>query len=231
MLTKSWNKRWARTRIHGTTKCQVWKLFCELEEPTLHALAPAPFEYFNAGNRKVDVNGMVEVEARFYGIPPRHIGDQVVVHHNQNFVKIYDEGKLIITHRTLHQKGKVCQPTSCYPEWKHPDLESQERYYLRKAKAIGEAMHSLVYAILSKNDPLAIRRVRGLLFLEKKYGNAILNESAEDALRSHVYNFHNIKRVCEHILQSQSDTASLVQQNDLIRSLGDYELIFEERTK
>lgn len=100
---------------------------------------------------------------------------------------------------------------------KASDLEKPgERYYLRKAKAIGESMHSLVYEILSTNDPLAIRRVRGLLFLEKKYGKVILKESADDALRSHVHNFHNIKRMCEHILQSQSDSASLVQQNDLI---------------
>ena len=231
LCLKNWNKRWARNRIHGTTKCQVWKLFCELEAPALHALAPTPFEYFNAGKRKVDVNGLVEVDARFYGVPPRHIGDQVVVHYNQNFVKIYDDGKHIITHRTLLQKGKVHQPTSCYPEWKHPDLESQERYYLSKAKAIGESMNSLVNAILSKNDPLAIRRVRGLFSLEKQYGNVILNESAEDALRSHVHNFHSIKRGCEHILQSQSDTTHLSQKNDLIRSLGDYEQIFEERTK
>jgi hypothetical protein len=229
LYLKSWNKRWARTRIHGTTKCQVWKLFCELEAPALHALASTPFEYFTAGKRKVDVNGLIEVQARYYGVPPRYIGDQVVVHFNQQFVKIYDDGKHVITHRTLLQKGKICQPHSCYPEWKHPDLESQERYYLRKAKVIGESMHSLIYAVLSNNDPLAIRRVRGLLVLEKTFGAAILNEGAADALRCHMYSFHSVKKSCEYLVQSQSNNAALTQRNDLIRSLNDYESIFEER--
>lgn len=231
LYLKSWNKRWARTRIHGTTKCQVWKLFCELEAPALHSLAPAQFEYFNAGKRKVDVNGLVEIDARYYGVPPRYIGDQVVVHYNQNFIKIYDDGKHIITHRTLRLKGKVCQPNNCYPEWKHPDLESQERYYLRKAKEIGASMHSLIYNILSTNDPLAIRRVRGLLFLVKKFEKVILEEAAEDALRNHNYSFHNVRRICDHLLQAQSHKVPLVQENDLIRPLEDYESIFEERTK
>jgi len=47
-----WNKHWARTRIHGTTKCQVWKMFCEVEQPRLRALAATPFVYFAVAKRR-----------------------------------------------------------------------------------------------------------------------------------------------------------------------------------
>ena len=175
LYLKSWNKRWARNRIHGTTKCQVWKLFCELEQPALHALASSPFEYFHPGKRIVDVNGLIEVDSRYYGVPPKYVGDTVIVHFNQKFVKIYYGQDLIITHRTLPQKGKVNKPLSV-SEWKHPDQESQESYYLRQARKAGPNLHAAVYSVLSTGGPLAIRRVRGLLSLEKVFGAAILEE-------------------------------------------------------
>ena len=57
---RHWNKRWARTRIHGTTRCQVWKLFCDIERPRLRPVAEKPFEFFNICVRKVDVNGVLK---------------------------------------------------------------------------------------------------------------------------------------------------------------------------
>ncbi len=106
-----WNKRWVRTRIHGTTKRQVWKLFCELERPALRSVAEKPFEYFTAGTRKVDVNGCVEVNHRYYLAPPKLVGELVVVHYNQQVVKIFYRGEFVIAHRTpLFGRG-ACQPT------------------------------------------------------------------------------------------------------------------------
>jgi len=48
-LLRHWNKRWARNRIHGTTKCQVLKLFTEIGQPLLRLLGDKPFEYFQTG--------------------------------------------------------------------------------------------------------------------------------------------------------------------------------------
>ena len=230
LYLKSWNKRWARNRIHGTTKCQVWKLFCELEQPALHALASSPFEYFHPGKRIVDVNGLIEVDSRYYGVPPKYVGDTVIVHFNQKFVKIYYGQDLIITHRTLPQKGKVNKPLSCFPEWKHPDQESQESYYLRQARKAGPNLHAAVYSVLSTGGPLAIRRVRGLLSLEKVFGAAILEDAAEQARRVANYSYHFVKMLCKKHSECIKPELILTQQHDLIRSLKEYETIFAERT-
>jgi transposase len=228
-----WNKRWARTRIHGTTKCQVWKLFCDLERPVLRPVADKQFEYFNAGKRRVDVNGLIEVESRYYGVPPKYVGMDVVVHFNKQNVKVLDNdtSELIIMHRTLLLKGKISSNPLCKPEWKHPNLESQERYYCQQARKCGPNMHNLVYTTLLSDDPLAIRRVRGQLSLIKKYGPVIVEDAAAQASRIPSQSYHILKNICEHIKNAPDCKPQTITQNhELIRSLNEYETIVNERT-
>lgn len=225
-----WNKRWARTRIHGTTKCQVWKLFNEIERPVLQPLKDKPFEYFLAGKRKVDVNGLIEVDLRYYGVPPKYVGSYVIVHYNQEWVKVFSNEILIITHRCLMQKGKVSRCDSCQPGWKHPSHESQERYYLQKARHIGPYTHKNVYSLLCDPHPLSIRRVRGILSLESRFGTATLEEAAEMASRTSIIGFRAIRSLCERINAGQTEQSPITQSHELIRPLEEYESIVMERT-
>jgi transposase len=64
-----WDAHWADTRIHGTTKRQVAVMFAE-ERPALGPLPVEPFRYYQFGQRTVHLDGCVEVEAAFYGVPP-----------------------------------------------------------------------------------------------------------------------------------------------------------------
>jgi len=73
-----WEKRWADTRIHGTTKRQVAVMFAE-EKPFLQPLPIEPFRYYQYGERVVHLDGCVEVEAAYYGLPPGWIGRLVKV--------------------------------------------------------------------------------------------------------------------------------------------------------
>jgi transposase len=229
---RHWNKNWARTRIHGTTKSQVWQLFRDLELPRLQAVAQVDFEYFQSAKRKVDVNGLVEVEARYYAVPPRYVGETLTVHYNQQSVKIYNGAELIISHRRQLLPGKVSMPASCLPSWKHPDLESQERYYCRKAKDVGPALHHLVYTSLSSNDPLAIRRVRGLLSLSKTFGKEVVEQAASQARTMGIENYHMLKALCGNIVNTvkKPNPPALTQSHELIRKLSEYETAVSERS-
>ena len=73
-----WEERWADTRIHGTTKRQVAAMFAE-ERPALLPLPIEPFRYYQYGERKVHLDGCVEVEAAYYSAPPGWIGRRVQV--------------------------------------------------------------------------------------------------------------------------------------------------------
>jgi transposase len=65
-----WEAHWADTRIHGTTKRQVAVMFAE-EQSALGPLPLEPFRYYRFGVRTVHLDGCVEVEAAYYGAPPK----------------------------------------------------------------------------------------------------------------------------------------------------------------
>jgi transposase len=60
-----WEQHWADTRIHGTTKRQVAAMFAE-EKPALLPLPVEPFRHYEFGDRGVNLDGCVEVEAAYY---------------------------------------------------------------------------------------------------------------------------------------------------------------------
>ena len=64
-----WEANWADTRIHGTTKRQVAAMVAE-QKRTLLPLPVEPFRYYQYGERVVNLDGCVEVEAAYYGLPP-----------------------------------------------------------------------------------------------------------------------------------------------------------------
>jgi hypothetical protein len=82
-----WEQRWADTRIHGTTKRQVAAMFAE-EKPHLLPLPLEPFRYYQYGERVVHLDGCVEVEAAYYGLPPGWIGRPVKVQWDELHVRI-----------------------------------------------------------------------------------------------------------------------------------------------
>jgi transposase len=68
-----WETSCADIRIHGTTKRQVAAMFVE-EKPALLPLPLEPFRYYQHGQRMVHLDGCIEVEAAYYGVPPGWIG-------------------------------------------------------------------------------------------------------------------------------------------------------------
>jgi hypothetical protein len=69
-----------KTPLKGlrTTTRQVAVMFAE-EKPALQALPLEPFRYYKYGQRTVNLDGCVEVDAAYYGAPPGWIGRQVDV--------------------------------------------------------------------------------------------------------------------------------------------------------
>ena len=65
-----WESTVADTRIHGTTRKQVGKVFAELEKPALLPLPPGRFPCFQEAQRIVNRDGHVEVAKAYYSAPP-----------------------------------------------------------------------------------------------------------------------------------------------------------------
>jgi hypothetical protein len=175
---------------------------------------------------------MVCVANNFYAVPHTHIGRSVSVHYNSDQVKILDEKQqLVISHRTMLGKGKVIQPASCRPPYKHPSLEHQEMYYCRTARTIGPSCLALVEKMLIQDHPLTIRRVRGVLSLNKRFDANRLETACAEALTQQVYQYHHLAMLCQTLPQAAvAPLPAITQEHELIRPLAEYQTIIEERS-
>ncbi len=84
-----WEAKWADTRIHGTVKRQVAAMFAE-EKPALLPLPLEPFRQYQFGDRRVNLDGCVEVDAAYYSAPPGWIGRSVKVQWDGHVVRVLD---------------------------------------------------------------------------------------------------------------------------------------------
>jgi len=98
-----WETSCADTRIHGTTKRQVAAMFAE-EKPSLLSLPLEPFRYYQHGQRVVHLDGCVEVEAAYYGLPPGRIGRLVRVQWDELYVRILDPYNGLLLREHVPQK-------------------------------------------------------------------------------------------------------------------------------
>ena len=72
----AWNHRWARTRIHGTTKRQVWAHFIEADQPAPTKPPATPFALFQSGMRTVGWDAHLVVDGAFYPVPAAYMGQR-----------------------------------------------------------------------------------------------------------------------------------------------------------
>jgi transposase len=231
LFLKHWNKRWARTRIHGSTRQQVWKRFVEGEKPLLRPLPPAGFTYFRVGERKVDVHGHVEVSRCFYSVPHRYIGQRLTVHYNHQWIRVFEGYTLLVEHRPLLRKGRWVTLPEHTPPYVPASREQAEGWQCIKAKKIGPSCHRLVYKILCSDHPLAIRKTRGILALEKKYGAHIVEQACAYALSAYLLQYRAVARQCAWLTEKAPTTQpQLTQHHELIRQLDLYDNLVQTRS-
>jgi transposase len=208
-----WELRWADTRIHGTTKRQVMAMF-EEEKPALIPLPLEPFRYYQYGERVVHLDGCIEVEAAFYGLPPGWIGKLVQVQWDLLHVRILDPG----THQLLRehirqQRGKYRTRPEDNPT-KTPVGTAQ---LLARAARAGSHIGPFCEAIHRHQGETGIRRMLGVLALAKKHGVSAVDDACATALELRIYEYRFIRRYLERQPQ-----LTLRQVDPLIRELTAY---------
>jgi hypothetical protein len=208
-----WEERWADTRIHGTTKRQVAAMFNE-EKPSLLPLPLEPFRYYQYGERVVHLDGCVEVEAAYYGLPPGWIGRSVKVQWDALHVRILHPSTNQLLREHIRQKrGWYRIQSEDYPK-KMPFSTAQ---LLRRAGHAGTQVGVLCVAIYQRQGEVGIRRILGILSLAKKYGTAALEDACAAAIEIGVPEYRFVRRYLERRPQ-----LTLRQVDPLIRELTEY---------
>jgi transposase len=217
-----WEERWADTRIHGTTKRQVAVMFAE-EKPSLLKLPLEPFRYYQYGERVVHLDGCVEVEAAYYGLPPGWIGRLVKVQWDGLHVRILHPGTNQLLREHLRQKrGWYRVKSEDYPK----RMPFSTEQLLRRAGHAGNQIGVLCVAIYQRQGEAGIRRMLGILSLAKKYGTAALEDACAAALEIGVPEYRFVRRYLERRPQ-----LTLRQVDPLIRELTEYRDFINLKTK
>ena len=219
-----WEANWADTRIHGTTKRQVATMFAE-EKPTLLPLPVEPFRYYQYGERVVHLDGCVEVEAAYYGLPPGWIGRGVKVQWDELYVRILDpKNGLLLREHVRQKRGWYRIQPEDHPQ-RTPFRVVQ---LLGRAGRVGTHVGTLCNLIYSQQGEVGVRRILGVLSLAKKYGTAAVDEACAAALEMGVHEYRFVRRYLERCPQAP---LSLRQVDPLIRELVHYRDLIHTKTK
>jgi len=221
---RDWEKRWASTRIHGTTKRQVEQMFQE-EKPLLMPCPPIPFAFFKIGLRKVNsIDSHIEVAGAFYPIPPIYMGKQVTVHFNSVQVKVFYQDRLIQQLSTI-PKGHFHPDKSCLPENKNFDQKRFLQKLFDQCETLGPSVLTWARYAESERGLSAHRAILGIVALKKKFSADIINYSCQQSLERNVFNYHIVKKFAEARLEQQKIQYEIdfLQENELIRSPKEYQ--------
>jgi len=219
-----WERRWADTRIHGTTKRQVAEMYAE-ERPHLLPLPIEPFRYYQHGERSVHLDGAVEVEAAYYQAPPGWIGRRVTVQWDALQVRLLDPctGELLREY-VRQERGR----RRVRPEDRPKRTPATTLQLLARAKRAGKHVGEVCEVIHRQDGEPGVRRILGVLSLCKRHGIARVDGACAAALDLALPNYQFVKRYLE---RQPELPLSLKQVDPLIRELTHYRDLIDRRTE
>lgn len=169
------------------------------------------------------LDGCVEVESAYYGLPPGWIGRSVKVQWDELHVRILDPR----THQLLREHLRQLPGSYRIKEEDRPNKTPLGTLHLlaRAAKA-GTHIGHLCEAIYRQEAELGIRRILGVIALCKKHGVAAVDDACAAALDLGVANYRFVRRYLERRPQ-----LSLRHVDPLIRELTEYRDLINLKTK
>lgn len=213
-----WNKRWASTRIHGTTKRQVEQMFQE-EKPFLQPLPETTFNYFKIGIRSVSTtDSHIEVASAYYPVPPQYMGKKVTVHYNSTLIKVYYHDK-IIQKLSAISKGKFHPDQSCLADFKSISQSRFVQYLFEQCDSLGPSVYKWAKEAEVIRKQMAYRAIKGVIALSKRFAPNTINWACQQAMEANSYNYHIVKSLTENRaaqLEIQQEI-QFTQEGDLIR--------------
>jgi transposase len=216
-----WEQQIADTRIHGTTKRQVGKLFAEVERGALKPLPPQPFANFQEAQRKVNRDGHVEVAKAYYSVPPEYLGRTVWVRWDARLVRVFNRRWEQIALHVRHEPGRFSTQATHLAREKIHGLEKGVAYLLQKASNIGPETKKWADAMLHARGIEGTRVLQGLLSLAKKHAADSLENACKMALSHGEYRLRTLRKLLAHQGPAQ-EPLPFLDEHPIIRPLEDY---------
>jgi hypothetical protein len=144
-----WERTVADTRIHGTTKRQVGKVFAEVERVALAPLPTERFACFHEAKRKVSRDGHIEVAKAYYSVPPEYLTREVWVRWDARLVRVFNHRWEQIAVHVRHEQGRFSTHGQHLAKEKISGLERGASYLLDKVSLIGPHTQAWAEAMLT----------------------------------------------------------------------------------
>ena len=216
-----WERTVADTRIHGTTKQQVLKVFEEVERPTLLPLPRERFANFREAKRKVNRDGHIEVAKAYYSAPPEYLGREVWARWDARLVRIFNSRWEQIAVHVRREPGRFSTQGQHLAKEKINGLERGAGYLLGKVSLIGRETQQWAEAMVTMRGIEGTRVLQGLLALTKKHSSETLEKACEIALSHGCFRLRTIRQLLQREIAKQ-EPLPFLDEHPLIRPLDDY---------
>jgi transposase len=215
-----WERTVADTRIHGTTRQHVIKVFNEVERPKLLPLPASLFPLFEEAPRTVHRDGYVELQRAYYSVPPEYVGRQVWARWEARLVRIYNQRREQIALHTRHEPGKFATDPAHIHDHKRVLIERGADWLLDRTRLIGKYSGTWAEQMFKSRGPQAIRVLHGLLSLAEKHPVAQLERACQQAIQYGAWRLRDLRQL---LLRSPCPQLTFLETHPLIRDLEAYD--------
>lgn len=174
-------------------------LFEQIEAATLRPLPAIPFQMKERTVATVQRNSFVTLNKHHYSVPVKYVGKRVELVYNADTIDIYQGFVHIATHHRNDTPYEYTIKASHNLPGRHGSYEEDIESILERAAAIDNAVVLYLRAVVeAKRYPvLAFRACRGIMNLEKRYGQQRLVSGCMAAMDAHRFNISEITEILE----------------------------------
>jgi transposase len=222
-----WEQSVADTRVHGTTRQQVGKLFHEVERGALQPLPAARFPCFNEGRRIVHRDGHVEVDKAYYSVPPEYLGHQVWVRWDNHLVRVLDQRQRPIAVHAKREAGRFSTHRQHIPLEKTSPIERGAAWLLAKVRRLGTQATRWAEAMIQERGVAGVRVLHGLLSLARRHAGSHIDHACGTAHGHGAYRLRVVRALlkrhhAEQAEQAEQPCFAFMDEHPLIRPLSEY---------
>jgi transposase len=192
-----WLNGKCNARLHGTTRRVPRELFEETERELLKSLPDLPFCQPEVGSRTVYKDCHIYIDYSYYSVPFLYVGKEVDFELDEFLVRIFYNGSQIALHERCNQKGKFATEEAHYPSYKLPFSGGNKQRLEDKMKNIGDYASQLFSLLLDKQPNHWYNTAQGILSLQKKFSNQIIDSACNRAIIYGAIKYRQIKSICE----------------------------------
>jgi hypothetical protein len=216
-----WETTIADTRLHGTIRKQVGKLFREVERGALRPLPVERFPFFNEGKRAVHRDGHVEVAKAYYSVPPEYLGHTLWVRWDLRLVRIFNGRMEQIAVHVRQEPGRFSTLPEHIHQQKKSSIERGAVWLLGRTRLVGEHTARWAENMLQTRGIEGVRVLQGLLALTKRHNADAIERACEVAFSHGAWRLKTLRQLLKRDAPQQ-ETFNFLQEHPIIRSLSDY---------